>query len=137
MNWRLIFLLSLFGLAMAIGTIWLIPMNVEYILWPIIIIICAYIIAKRCTKNYFLNGFMVSIFNCVWITAAHLIFFSAYMENHMEMANKMHGYMSDHPHRAMVIMGPIIGIISGLVLGLFSWIASKMVKKPAAPVEQL
>jgi uncharacterized membrane protein len=29
----------------------------------------------------------------------------------------------------MLIMGPLIGIISGLILGLFAFIAGKMVKK--------
>jgi len=132
MNWRLIFLLSLFGLAMAIGTVWFIPMNIEYVLWPVIFIIDAYLIAKGCSKNYFVNGFMVAIFNCIWITAAHLIFFKDYMAFHQEMANNMHGYMSEHPHHAMLIIGPMIGIISGIIIGLLSWIASKIVKSNAA-----
>jgi uncharacterized membrane protein len=32
----------------------------------------------------------------------------------------------------MLITGPIIGIISGLILGLFAFIAGKIFKKPAA-----
>jgi uncharacterized membrane protein len=37
--------------------------------------------------------------------------------------------MPTHPRMMMLIMGPIIGIISGLILGLFAFIASKMIKK--------
>jgi len=37
--------------------------------------------------------------------------------------------VADHPRRMMVITGPIIGVISGLVLGLFCWVASKIVKR--------
>jgi len=29
----------------------------------------------------------------------------------------------------MLIVGPVIGVVSGLVLGLFAFIASKLVKK--------
>lgn len=131
MNWRLIFMLSLFGLAMAIATIWWVPMNVEYILWPIIFIICAYFIAKGCTEKYFLNGFMIGIFNCVWITAAHAIWFHDYMASHPGMQNmQMTGYMIEHPRRAMVIFGPLVGIGSGIIIGLLCWIASMIMKKP-------
>jgi uncharacterized membrane protein len=31
----------------------------------------------------------------------------------------------------MIVTGPIVGVVSGCVLGLFAWIASKLVK-PAA-----
>jgi hypothetical protein len=37
--------------------------------------------------------------------------------------------MSDHPLRMMALTGPVFGIVSGLVLGLFAYIASRLVKK--------
>jgi hypothetical protein len=55
-NWKLIFQLSLFGLAMAIATVYWIPQNVEPFFWLVIFIICAYLIAKRCSDKYFLHG---------------------------------------------------------------------------------
>ena len=79
MNIKLIFQLSLFGLAMAFATLFWIPLNYEPFFWLIIFIICAYLIAKKCFEKYFLNGFLVSIVNCIWITAAHLIFFHTYI----------------------------------------------------------
>jgi uncharacterized membrane protein len=33
----------------------------------------------------------------------------------------------------MLVTGPLIGVLSGLVLGLFAWIASKLVKKQPGP----
>jgi cobalamin synthase len=36
--------------------------------------------------------------------------------------------MPEHPRLMMLMMGPAIGIVSGLVLGLFAFIASKWVK---------
>ena len=49
MNWKLIFQLSLFGLAMAIATVSLIPQNVEPIFWLVVVLLSAYLIAKKCT----------------------------------------------------------------------------------------
>lgn len=129
MNWKLIFSLSLFGLAMAIATVYVIPSNIEPFFWLVIFIICAFIIARRCSSKYFLHGLLVSLVNSVWITAAHVILFHTYIENHPQEATMMEKMpMPTSPRLMMIIMGPIIGFISGLVLGLFSLIASKIVK---------
>ena len=41
MNWKLIFLLSLFGLAMAVGTVFVITSQIEPWCWLLIFIVCA------------------------------------------------------------------------------------------------
>jgi hypothetical protein len=86
----------------------------------------------KATGKYFLHGFFVSLVNSVWITTAHVAFFSTYMANHpeqAEMSTRMP--LPDHPQLMMVLTGPVIGAVSGLVLGLFSIIAGKFVKKSA------
>jgi amino acid permease len=130
MKWKLIFLLSLFGLAMAFATVFWIPSMIEPAFWLVIFIICAYLIAKNCTNRYFLHGFFVSMVNCVWITGFHLIFFGTYIQNHPEMKQmNLFPFLENHHHWQMALTGPIFGILSGLVLGLFAFIASKLVKK--------
>jgi hypothetical protein len=130
MKWKLIFFLSLFGLAMAFATVFWLRMKIEPVFWLVIFIICAYLIAKNCSKWYFLHGFLVSLVNCIWITAIHIFFFHTYMGNHVNMAQKMADMpYSSHPLRLMTITGIIIGIVSGLILGLFAFIASKLLKK--------
>jgi hypothetical protein len=135
MNWKLIFGLSLFGLAMAIGSVYFIPEKYEWIFWLVIFLICAYLIAKHAPGKYFLHGLMVSIVNSIWITITHIAFYTTYVANHpswLEMNAKMP--LADHPKRMMAISGPVIGVISGIVLGLFAVIASKIVKKNAQVV---
>jgi uncharacterized membrane protein len=129
MNWKIVFQLSIFGLIMAFGTISLIPEKFEPVFWIAIFIFCAYVIAKTCRSKYFLNGFCVSLVNCVWITAAHLIFYATYVANHPNAAKMGQSMpMQGHPRLLMLLMGPLFGIGFGLVLGLFSFIASKIVK---------
>ncbi len=129
MNWKIIFQLSVFGLIMAFATVSLIPQIIEPAFWFLIFVFCAIVIAKVCTEKYFLNGFCVSLVNCVWIVAVHIIFAKSYVSHHLDMAMKMPGALAIHPRLGMLITGPVVGIISGVVLGLFSLIASKFVKK--------
>ena len=130
MNWKFIFQLSLFGLAMAAATVFWIPGNVELFFWLPIFIFCAYLIAKNCTGKYFLHGFMVSVFNCVWITSAHILFYNTYIANHPQEAQMMASMpMPDSPRLMMLIGGPFFGILFGLILGLFAFVAARIVNK--------
>jgi uncharacterized membrane protein len=130
MNWKLIFCLSLFGLAMAFATVFWIPTKIEPLFWLVIFAFCAYFIAKRCKRRYFLHGFLVSLVNTVWITAVQVILYPSYIATHPEMAKMSADMpMPNHPQLMMVLMGPVFGVLSGLVLGLFSFIAAKLVKK--------
>ncbi|HTH82967.1 MAG TPA: hypothetical protein VL490_08535 [Mucilaginibacter sp.] len=126
MNWKIILQLSVFGLIMAFATISLIPEKFEFPFWLVIFVFCGYVIAKACTGKYFLHGFFIGIFNCVWITIVHWIFYDKYAANHPDMTTM---YTGTHPRLVMSAMGAAIGVVSGLVLGLIAFYASKMVKK--------
>ena len=130
MNWNLILKLSIFGLIMGIATAFFIPSNIEGAIWPVIFIICAYIIAKNCTQMYFTHGFCLSLVNCVWIILAHAIFYKNYATGHAAEAAMYNGNPYHLPPQvALSVIGVVIGIASGLVQGLFAFIASKLVKK--------
>lgn len=134
MNWKLILSLSLFGLLMAVATITWIPSSVEPYAWLLIFLLCAWLIAKNAPGQFFWHGFLVSIVNCIWITAAHILFSDTYLAHHAQEAtqySKMNTQFGLSPTAAMLIIGPMIGIVSGLVLGLFAFIASKLTKQSA------
>lgn len=130
MNWRLVLALSGFGVAMAILTVFVIPSNVEPLFWLAILLFCAWVIARRCERRQFIHGLAVGVVNSVWITAAHVLLFDAYMAHHPAEA-AMAGGMPLPPRVMMLLTGPVIGVISGCILGLFAFIASKLVKRPA------
>jgi hypothetical protein len=133
LNWRLILLLSLFGLAMAFATVWAIPSKFEPIFWLAIFAACADRIARRAPGRLFLHGFLVSVVNSVWITTVHVLFAGAYLANHAEEAGMLaHGPLPGSPRLMMALTGPVVGVVSGIVLGLLALLASKLVK-PAPP----
>jgi hypothetical protein len=132
LNWRLIALLSLFGLAMAFATVWIIPSNVEPLFWLAIFVTCAVLIARGVPAKHFLHGFFVSLVNSVWITTAHVAFAAGYLARHPQEAQMAaSGPFAGSPRLAMAVTGPLIGIVSGLVLGLFAFIAARLMKRPA------
>jgi len=132
-NWKLVFQLSLVGLAMGIATVFVIPSNVEPLFWLAIFAVCAYIIAVRCSRLHFVHGLMVGIVNSIWITASHVLLFDQYIARHPQEASMMKSMpLPDSPRVMMMLTGPVIGVISGIVLGLFALIASWLVRRRAA-----
>ena len=133
MNWKLIFQLSLFGLAMGIATVYVIPSKIEPAFWLVIFLICAYVIAKR-TTAHFVHGLLLGIANSIWITGAHVLLFDRYIAGHAQEAAAMQqGPLAANPRSMMLIVGPLIGVVSGVIIGLFAFIAGKLIKTPTAP----
>jgi hypothetical protein len=129
MNWGLILKLSLFALAMSLGTVFVIPSTVEPLLWLAIFAFCAWAIARRAPGKYFLHGFVLALVNCVWMTGGHILFADAYLARHADEAASMGKMGMPSLRVAMAVMGPVIGVVSGLVQGLFAFVASKIVRK--------
>ena len=133
MDWKLIFQLSLFGLAMGIATVFLIPPNVEPVVWLIIFLVCAYIIARRRPTGRFAHGLLLGLANAVWITAAHALLFDRYVAGHPQEAAMMKSMpLSNAPRLMTVILGPVVGLISGIIIGLLALAAGKITKSPLA-----
>jgi hypothetical protein len=129
MDWRLLFGLSLFGLAMGVATVFVIPSNVEPVFWLFIFIACAYLIARNRPDRHFVHGLLLGIVNSVWVTGAHIAFFSQYIANHPKEAAMMSSMpLPDSPRLMMACIGPIIGIISGVIIGVLAYVAGRLVK---------
>ena len=129
MNWPLVVMLSGLGFAMGIGTVSLIPSTVEPAFWLVIFAICAYLIARRAPGRFFMHCVALGLVNSVWITGFHLAFFDTYLAHHaQEAAMTASMPLSDHPRLLMAVVGPMIGAVTGLVLGILSAIAARMTR---------
>jgi hypothetical protein len=111
MDWNLVFQLSLFGLAMGIATVFVIPSNIEPWIWLVIFCVCAFLIARVRSSLHFLHGLLVGVVNGVWITSAHIIFFNRYIANHAKEAAMMKSTpLPDSPRLMMALVGPSSGL---------------------------
>ena len=130
MNWKLIFALSLFGVAMAIASLFGLTRHIEPLLWLVIFVFYAWWIAGHCAGKYFLHGFLVSVLNGVWISLIHAAFFSTFIKNNPEMVAGFQNLPQGiSPRAMMLIVGPIIGALTGVVAGLFAFIAAKLLRR--------
>lgn len=133
MNWKLIFGLSLFGLAMAAGTVFAISPRVEPFFWPVIFTVCAFVIARQAAGRPFLHGLLLGIVNGVWVTGAHLLFFDRYLAGHRQEAGMMLSSRSAVPPKLlMATVGAAVGVVSGVVIGVLAYAVSKLLKSAPA-----
>lgn len=128
MNWRLVLQLSLFGLVMGVATVFFISSSVEPFCWLVVFLVSAYAIARGAPARPFAHGVSVGLANSVWVTAAHVLLVNQYLARHAREAAMMSSMpMPDNPRLMMAIMGPVIGLVSGVVLGVFAIVAVKLV----------
>src|SRR5262244_2789301 len=133
MNWKLILQLSLFGLVMGVATVFFISSSVEPFCWLVIFLISAYAIARGAPGRPFLHGVCVGLANSVWATGSHVLLVAQYLARHAREAVMMSsGPLATHPRIMMAVTGPIIGLVSGIVLGIFAIVAVKLVGSKSA-----
>ena len=135
MNWKTVVELSLFGLAMGIATVFVIPSTIEPLFWIAIFAISAYVIARRCPSREFVHGLLVGIANSVWVTGSHTLFFQQYLANHPQEAAMMSSMPApDSPRLMMALVGPVIGVASGALIGVLAFLARKLLARRPATV---
>ena len=133
MNWKVVIQLSLLGLAMGIATVFFISSSAEPLYWLVILGFSAAIIAVRCPGRYFVHGVMLGLANSVWVTAAHVLLFDRYIASHPDEAAMMSSMpLPDSPRLMMACVGPVIGLASGVVIGLFAVVAAKLTGRQKA-----
>lgn len=129
MDWKLVFGLSLLGLAMAIATVSLIPSNIEPLFWLAVFLLCGFVIARRRSSGHFVHGLLVGLLNSLWVTSVHVVFFSQYLSNHPKEAGMTKSMpLSNSPRLMMALVGPVIGVVSGVVIGLIAYGMGKFVR---------
>lgn len=130
MNWPLILGLSLFGLVMGIGTVFFISSEIEPYLWVTIFLISAFLIARHSPHRRFLHGLIVGVANSIWITATHILFFTRYMGGHAREAAMMRSMpLPGWPRLMMVFTGPVVGIMSGIIIGTLAIVCGLLVRQ--------
>jgi hypothetical protein len=128
MNWRLIFVLSLFSVPMGLASVLGLTRGYEWLVWLLVGLYCAFRFARSTRNELFLHGFYLGIIVGVFSTAIQAIFVSTYLSNNPRMVEALNSLPQGlHPALVVLIMGPIIGAVSGIIFGVFAVIAGKVI----------
>lgn len=132
MNWKIIFGWSLFGLAMGVGPAFGLAFRTEVILWLMIVVICAFVIARQAPSRTFLHGFLLGVVSGIWFTGAHIVFFDRYAAGNSYEARMMRALDATAgalPRVVMSASGLANGAILGIVLGVLAYLAAKILSR--------
>jgi hypothetical protein len=135
MNWKLVFTLSAIGLIMGTAAVLGVTGWIEAVLWLLVGIACAWIIARNVSEKHFSHGFVVGFINSAIAHIIQILFFDTLAENNPDVAARLAsseaGLGELGPRTFVLVIMPFISITSGLLLGFFTWIAGKVVQPPA------
>ena len=121
MNYKFILPLLLFGVLMGFAAVKGLLANLELMYWLFIYLVCGLVLAKTCRQKYFLNGFVLGV--CISIVASfiQILFFDEYLLNNSEINTELDKLPSSaEPKTFFLMISPIISLISGLVVGVFT-----------------
>ena len=128
MKWRLILSLSALGFAMSIAELLLTPSLIEVFAWAAIFIFSAILIAKNVSSKYFLHGFVLGGICYILHSLCSTIFSVA--TDHDAPWSALVKIPSTNIRlkvwQLMLITDPLFIVAFGLVLGVFTMIASKV-----------
>jgi hypothetical protein len=132
MNWKLVISLSAFGVVMGLASFFGVTKGFEPLIWPIIGIFCALWIARKAGQKYFLHGFFTGVIGGASAPLLQALFFSTYIANNPRAAEDLKQLPAGFSAQTFFfILVPIIALISGLMLGLLSWVAGRIVRRHA------
>lgn len=137
MNWKLIITLSGIGLAMGVASVLGFTRGVEGFLWLALAIFCAIWITAKVSTKHFLHGFWVGLIAGVVSPLTQFIFFPTYLANNPESAGAFNQIPAGLNARYFVLVtAPFIGVISGIVLGIFSWATAQIKSRIVRPARR-
>ena len=116
---------------MGLLTLYFIPGRYEAVVGTPAFILCAWFIGRYATTRHFLHGFLLGIANSAIVTAIHVSFVGIYLAHHPADAvqfEKMQRESGATPQQAIMLLGIVVALISGVVQGLFSLIGRKTVR---------
>lgn len=128
MNWKQTILLSLFGLGMGIASLLGLTKNIEPILWFLVALFSGYWFVKNIPGKFFLHGFVAGIFMGILNSLCQSLFLDTYLASNPEYAQNV----QQAPINARVfvlISGIVVGVVYGAIMGLFTLVISKMMRK--------
>ena len=120
---------------MGLATVFVVPSKAEPAVWLPIFVVCALVIARMTPSQRFQHGLYLGLVNSLWITAVHVVLYDQYLASHPSEAALMANMAAIGSAKfTLVVTGPMFGLISGAILGVFTLIAGVFVQPPESAV---
>jgi len=103
--------------------------GMEWLLWLLITIMSAYVLYKQTDRLLFTHAVLTGIIMGIFNTIVQAAFFDKYLENTPKIEGIPQWPITIEPQHFLLMVGPFIGIIYGLIIGLFALIIKKVLKK--------
>ena len=126
MDWKIIAILSTIGLLMGLLSVKGFTQKIEPFLWLLFGIATSLILSKNMEQRLFLHGLLIGI---AWGVCNGLIqsaFFDTYLANNPALQQNFQKKSFISPRYFVLVTGPIIGLITGLILGGLSLLLKKL-----------
>jgi hypothetical protein len=133
MNWKLIFLLSLPGLALSFATVYIIPNNIAIYLWIAVYVFCAFVMAKKneATQKYSSKPYWSIVFvgylMSIWIGTVHYVFFDAYVSFQPKVLEQLKN--SPEARWRLLVTNLVVGFFLSKILLILNFLAALILKK--------
>ena len=126
MNWELILSLSLFGILIGTLSVLGFTKKAEPILWLIVGVFTAFMISRRVSGMIFWYGFIIGIFWGCFSAMIQSMFFETYLKNNPKYAEAFSKSSRFKPRYLILLVGPMLGLLTGTVLGGLAWFFQKV-----------
>lgn len=131
MKIKIILLLGFFGVLMGFATVYGYIIINELLYWLFIYLVCALVLANTVKEKYFRNGFVLGLILSIVVSAIQIILFDDYLLNNLQLKGEMEKLpASIEPKTFFILIAPLIAILSGLIVGIFTTAFKKFFRKP-------
>ena len=100
----------------------------EWLMWLVIAIVSGYVLNKQTKKLLFTNAVVTGIIMGVFNAVIQSVLFDTYLLTDPQIEGLSQWPTTIEPQYFLLIAGPFIGIVYGLVIGLFALIFKKISK---------
>ncbi|MBK8551539.1 MAG: hypothetical protein IPL53_10960 [Ignavibacteria bacterium] len=131
MNWKIILLLTLVGVAIAVASVFgVINSNYMTVYMIIFAVVAGIIISRTCENSLFMHGVVVGLLTGIFGSIVQAVMFNTYLENNPGSLDGFKNITGDlAPQYVLLFSGPFFGIGYGIIAGLVAFFLRKMSSK--------
>jgi hypothetical protein len=126
MDWKVIIILSAIGLIMGLLSVKGFTQKLEPFLWLLFGIATSLVLSKNIDNKTFLHGLLIGLSWGIINGLTQSVFFDTYLSNNPQLQQNFSKTSFMQPKYFVLVTGPIIGLITGLVLGGLSLLLKKV-----------